>query len=981
MKLRDGMIRLFFFSFLCSFTFGFAVAGLAFADTLQTHEYAVTPGTSWETTPRLGLDGLGELVVYTKRERLPDNSFGKGDIWYQRLAGGAPFGAPVQVTSGAQDNQLNDVSGDYIVYTEYVSTTSVSGRIMVYQISTTLRWPLGSATIILEPRISGTKVVWREGGASATQVMLFDLTWLGTSKTAEVIGGPTPPTYNVEIGDRFVVWSERGTTSYEAAAYDLTAGVPVTLTASPNTNETEISTSGPWVVWMAQDKGVASTRIVARNMDTAEERVIADNGAGNYHPTIDGDLIAYESNLTGNLDIFVYRLSTGETFQVTTDPADQYLDDVFGASVAYVDTRGGNEDIYVTDLVFVPPDPCAALGGDVDGDTVCTAVDNCPMVANPDQADADGDGVGDACEAAGCYPALPPPDLSVTGKEDVTVDGAEFSRYQLGVANWSAFPDDLFAAAPDLPACGLNTNASRTWANIYSQEKTYVYGFCSLNSASLLKDALWFAEPKGVAPPEYVYLTLNDRRCNITYTSNLAWTNLIPVANAGPDQSVYPGNTVTLDGSGSTDPDGNYPLTYAWTIISKPVGSAPTLTNPTAVNPSFPADLPGIYMVRLVVTDAKGLAGSPDDVVVITVPNQPDLTMTSISPNASIANQGGTLSVTDTVSNQGTSSGVFRIAYHLSTDNIYGNGDDVVIPTIRVVISLGAGASNTATTNLPIPSIVPGGTYNLCAMADSVNQVAETNEANNALCSTGTVTLPKADLVMTAVSTATTVIAPDKMLSLSNSVKNQGGFSAGSFKIGFYLSTDGVSHDVAITATRTLSSLGAGATSAASTTLTIPSTTALGTYYVCAEADSGHTLPEGDEGNNSLCTGGTIQVTLPDLSMTDVTPNSGTATKGGTLSVTTTVNNSGAASGAFRIGFYLSVNADGSTQDVAITTTPVVSSLGTGASSPGTTSLTVPGTTPSGDYYVCTIADSLNQVVETDEGNNTLCSGSQITVP
>jgi subtilase family serine protease len=362
--------------------------------------------------------------------------------------------------------------------------------------------------------------------------------------------------------------------------------------------------------------------------------------------------------------------------------------------------------------------------------------------------------------------------------------------------------------------------------------------------------------------------------------------------------------------------------------------------------------------------------------------SEPDLHMTSVNPNSSTANQGGTLSVSDTVENQGVvAAGSFRIGYHLSKDTVFG-GDDIVISTTRTVTALVAGASNTATTSLSIPSNAPGGTYYLCAMADSVNQVAETDETNNSLCSGATVTLPSADLVMTALSTATTVIAPGKTLPVSNSVKNQAGFSAGSFAIGFYLSVnaDGSTQDVAITATRTLSALAAGATSTASTTLTIPAATPFGTYYVCAVADSGHTVAESDEGNNTLCTGSTIQVTLPDLSMTDVTPNAATAVKGGTLSVTTTVSNGGAASGAFRIGFYLSVNADGSTQDVAITAIRSVGSLGAGASSTGTTSLTIPGATPSLSYYVCAIADSLNQVVETDEGNNTLCSGSQVNV-
>jgi hypothetical protein len=216
----------------------------AAGDTLQATEYAVTSTASWETNPRLGNDGVSDLVVFTRRDIMPDGSEGKGDIWFQRLAGGAPFDVPVQVTSGPQDNQLNDVSGDYIVYTAYDSTTSLTGRIMLYQISTTLLYSIGNALIVLEPRISGQKVVWREGGGGATMVMLYDLSWLGTARDADVVAGPMPPTYNVEIGDRFVVWSERGTTNFDVAAYDIAVGVPIDLTATASTNETEIATSG-----------------------------------------------------------------------------------------------------------------------------------------------------------------------------------------------------------------------------------------------------------------------------------------------------------------------------------------------------------------------------------------------------------------------------------------------------------------------------------------------------------------------------------------------------------------------------------------------------------------------------------------------------------------------------------------------------------------------------------------------------------------
>ncbi|WP_019866566.1 PKD domain-containing protein [Methylovulum miyakonense] len=106
---------------------------------------------------------------------------------------------------------------------------------------------------------------------------------------------------------------------------------------------------------------------------------------------------------------------------------------------------------------------------------------------------------------------------------------------------------------------------------------------------------------------------------------NVPIPNKPPVANAGVDKNVFTQSDVILDGSASSDPDGDL-ITYLWHFVSVPAGSAINDTafdNKKAAKPKFKPDLAGIYQVNLVVSDGQ-LASSPD-VVKITAakPNIP----------------------------------------------------------------------------------------------------------------------------------------------------------------------------------------------------------------------------------------------------------------------------------------------------------------------------------------------------------------------
>ncbi len=130
-----------------------------------------------------------------------------------------------------------------------------------------------------------------------------------------------------------------------------------------------------------------------------------------------------------------------------------------------------------------------------------------------------------ATQSSSAAPALPNPVLIMTGQEHVVVGGKQMIRYHYDVFNKNEYPADFFAASPNLPPCGSNTKAARTWVDVYDQTGKKLQSFCALGKPSDL-GSLWFSLEQDALPPSWIYIELNDRQTGTKYKSNLAETTL-----------------------------------------------------------------------------------------------------------------------------------------------------------------------------------------------------------------------------------------------------------------------------------------------------------------------------------------------------------------------------------------------------------------------------------------------------------------------
>jgi uncharacterized repeat protein (TIGR01451 family) len=360
-----------------------------------------------------------------------------------------------------------------------------------------------------------------------------------------------------------------------------------------------------------------------------------------------------------------------------------------------------------------------------------------------------------------------------------------------------------------------------------------------------------------------------------------------------------------------------------------------------------------------------------------------DLVETAVSNPPASAQRGSTFAVSDTVMNGGgvTSNGS-TTRYYLSADTLRNSGDLLLAGT-RTVPPLAATGTSSGPASLTVPSTAKGGTFRLLACADDTKVNAESNETNNCIASATTIQIVGPDLVVTTLSNPSATLVLSTPMSVTDTTTNVGTLAASSSITRYFLSLNTVKNagDVLLSGTRPIGVLNPGNGSTAAASVTVPAGTAAGTYYLLACADNTSLVAELNETNNCKASSSTLQLSGPDLVETAVSFATATVAVGHTFTASDTVlNQGGAGAGASVTRYLLSLDTVRNSGDRVLTGNRSVLAAAAGQSRPGSTTLTVPSTTPAGQYYLLACSDFTRLVAETVETNNCLASATRISI-
>ena len=423
---------------------------------------------------------------------------------------------------------------------------------------------------------------------------------------------------------------------------------------------------------------------------------------------------------------------------------------------------------------------------------------------------------------------------------------------------------------------------------------------------------------------------------------------------------------------------GTRPVAYQWLFNGTNLAGATSATL-TLVN--VQTNNSGNYLV--VVTNSGGAATS--SVATLTVRPVADLVVRDITnPTNALSGQPFTISWRSL--NQGLQSALspWTEAVALST-NVSGT-PQIPVASFVYHTDLAGGQSIVRTQSVIAPGGLDG-TFYVVITTDTANQVPEeANETNNTTVSSTALVLRSPDLQPLALSTSPGSAQFGQTIPFSWVTTNSGsGPAQSTWTDRVYLSAasnslSGATSLASLLVTNVPLAQNSAVSNSASLAIPLTASSSNGTYFLVVSADDDNGIAESRETNNLASRAITLSLPpLPDLAVAEVqAPTQALAGVAVTLRWTTT--NAGTA-GLSSQAWTESVVVSNASAILTLAEFRFTNTIPVGGSLSRTQDVVFPSSLPAGDYSVRIAADSLQEIVEGSDANNSGLATNTTTLP
>lgn len=358
----------------------------------------------------------------------------------------------------------------------------------------------------------------------------------------------------------------------------------------------------------------------------------------------------------------------------------------------------------------------------------------------------------------------------------------------------------------------------------------------------LFVDKVQVAVISGDDPPVVGLPTVYELKMIVSNVGGSAVSNVIVNETISPLVTFVSNGTPT---QGSVTIPALPPPDLVWDVGTLAAGANATLTFRISITPTSHGLKYLNHKEDIVASGIETYSGTP-----ISATGKTDTTVTAVTrdvaaisqvPSATIVSQGESVAIEVTVKNLGNLSETFDVTCYY---------DNISIGVVRVY-NLEAGEEATIPFELVTTSIPPG-TYTITALADSSDEIAESNETNNVCTSPATVKIVIHDIAIISQVPSQTQVTKGDSVQIEVVVKNEGTEPA-TFTVSCY-------YNETFLETKTVTNLAPDATTTVSfnwETTGIP----VGIYYINTAAS---TVPgETDTDDNACLSTTLVRVSSP----------------------------------------------------------------------------------------------------------------------